>query len=352
MSSSTTVWRITPAGWSVVGLAVAAETISNGLRAYALGQHLDRFTMSVGDYQVSIAGAVLVLAAAAVSLSQARAAWVALTPRAPARQRIVSGLAAVLLLAVSATAMGTHILEAQRTKTGDESGTRAAYKRASAAYAKTQAEFDGLGNPRPVSVIQTAVQSAKIDMAVWRRSKECADISRDDTKTACAPILDLYQERGNAARKAQLGPQLVALKTELDRLRPPPEAAAPVEATVATLWAWIMAAAVVFLATFGAVLFAKVDVVTEAAVHAEVAAALPPPGGRDVNDIEADEPPPGGQKSKRECLADLLTLTALGRDIPWPMALSGSSGAGGSCPARPPPVKEAVSPHVLRLVTA
>ena len=113
MTASTTIWRISPAAWVPITIAVVAEATSNALRAYGLGTHLETFTLSLFGYEVSVAGSVLVLAAVAVSLSQARAAWVALLP-GMARQRIVAGLIATLLLAVSITAMASTILEAQR----------------------------------------------------------------------------------------------------------------------------------------------------------------------------------------------------------------------------------------------
>lgn len=257
-----THWRVSPVAWLPISLAIAAESISNALRAYGLGTHLDRFTVTLNGQPVSIAGAVLVLAAVAVSLSQARAAWVALTPSGPARQRIVAGLAAALLLSISITAMASHILEAQRAKVADEGGARGRYDRAKAAYDTAAAELARLGNPRPVPVIQAEVTATKIDMVVWRRSQQCADISRDDTKTACEPILKLYKERGAAARKAELEPEAARLRSELARLDRPEEATAS-ESAVSGLWAWIMGLGVVFVATFGTVIFARVEAVRD-----------------------------------------------------------------------------------------
>jgi hypothetical protein len=107
------VWRVSPAAWLLILPAIGAEALSNALRAYGLGAHLHQFSITVHGHPVSLAGGVLVLAAVAVSLSQARTA--ALTPGS-LRQRIVCGLGAVLLLAISITAMVGLILEAQRAK--------------------------------------------------------------------------------------------------------------------------------------------------------------------------------------------------------------------------------------------
>ena len=258
-TTAPTRWHVSPTAWLPIALAITAEAVSNGLRAYGLGAHLDQFTVMVGGHTVSLAGAVLVLAAVAVSLSQARAAWVALTP-GPSQQRIIAGFAATLLLAVSITAMASNILEAERAKSADEGGARGRYERTKTAYDKVAAELATLGDPRPVAVIQAEIQAANIDMGVWRRSKQCEDISRDDTKVACAPVLALYKERGAAARKTELDPEVNRLRLELAALARP-EVASASETWVAAFWAWIMGLGVVVVATFGPVIFAEVRTV-------------------------------------------------------------------------------------------
>lgn len=254
MTTSITTWHVPPWAYLPLGAAITAEAVSNALRAYGLGQHLEHFTVTAYGQPVSLAGSVLVLAAVAISLSQARAAWVALTPH-PFQQRIVAGVAAALLLAVSVTAMASHILEAQRAKVADEGGARGAYDRAEAAYKRGAFELEALGTPRPVSVIQAEVKAFPIDPALWRRSKQCEDATRPDTQAYCAPLLALYQERGAAARKTELEPEVARLRSELARL-PRPEAVTAEEAVIGGYWAWIMGAAVVFVATFGSVIFA------------------------------------------------------------------------------------------------
>lgn len=70
-------------------------------------------------------------------------------------------------------------------------------------------------------------------MDVWRRSYKCSDISRDDTKRACAPVLALYKERGAAARKTEINADLATLRPILARGRP--EHADPQAAALAAL---------------------------------------------------------------------------------------------------------------------
>lgn len=264
MHTHSTTWRVPPWAYLPLSAAIVAEAISNALRAYGLGQHLEHFTVTIRGVPVSLAGSVLALAAVAISLSQARAAWVALTPN-PLRQRIVAGIAAALLLAVSVSAMASHILEAQRAKVADEGGARGAYDRAEAAYKRAAAELEALGTPRPVSVIQAEVKAFTIDPGLWRRSKQCEDATLPDTQAYCQPLIDLYKERGTAARKTELEPEAARLRDELANL-PRPEVASASETAIGGWWAWIMGLAVVFVATFGSVIFARTTTATPATV--------------------------------------------------------------------------------------
>lgn len=283
MTTHTTMrWRIPVWAWLPIALAIAAEAAWNALRAYSLGRHVDGYTVAAslwrGEIDVSLAGVVLVLAALAVSLSQARAAWTTLRP-GPLRQRIVSGFAAVLLLTVSLSSGISHLLEANRAKVADSSGERTAYDDKRAEYERKAAELAALGTPRPVDVVQADVQSIRIDAAIWRRSAQCADISRDDTRDACRPVLALYKERGAAARKAELAPEVEALRVELATMkRPAPEAAPESWANIVSAWAMVFAIAA--LATFGPVIFA-VPVAPKPSPGAPRSLdASPPPRGR------------------------------------------------------------------------
>lgn len=299
MKTHSTRWRVSPAAWLPIALAVAAETVSNGLRAYGLGSHLDRFTVTIQGTPVSLAGAVLVLAALAVSLSQARAAWVALTPGS-ARQRVVAGVAAVLLLSISITAMASHILEAERAKVSDESGARGRYDRAKAAYDKAAGELATLSAVRSIADVRAAMDAAPVSRDVFRRTTQCTDVTKDASFAACKPLLDLRVEMGKAIRKAGLEPEVARLRGELAGLGRPEEVTAS-EGAVSGLWAWIMGLGVVFVATFGAVIFARVEVVANATANDNGA------GGR----LPAGESPAPNKNTPAR---------ALGEVVPFPTA--------------------------------
>jgi len=274
MTEPTTTWSIPPAAWIMVGLAVSAEATSNALRAYDLGSHLERLSVTFHDIRFSLAGAVLVLAAIAVSLSQTRAAWVALTP-GDKRQRIVSGIAACLLLSISITAMASHILSAQRAKSGAETKSNVSYHDTKKLYDDADAELKKVRNAKTSAEAQAALDAAKttVDANVWRRTKGCTDVTTRASTKECRPYLEqipaLEAALAQSKRKAELESKLPALKADLDRQHLT-DAASDSEAGVSFAWAWIMGLGVVMIATFGPAIFAKVETVSSEQTFSEI----------------------------------------------------------------------------------
>lgn len=274
-------WRIPPVAWLPIGLAIGAESLSNALRAYGLGEQLERFTVAFGPYPISLSGVVLVLGAVAVSLTQTAAAWKALTPSGPARQRFVAGIVGSLLLAISVTAMASHILEAGRAKTGGENHERNAYALAKSDYDKAEAELTRLGSVRSTDEVKAGMDKARVPKWAWEETTQCtATVMGVEAAKACRPILDLRVEMAQAISKRDAESARNAAKARLAGLTPAPEATAD-EAIVSRVWAWILGLGVVFIATFGSVIFARVEVAVPRA--ANDVAALPP--------IPEDEPP-------------------------------------------------------------
>lgn len=294
-ATSTTRWRIPPWAWLIIGPALLAEMGTNALRAYLLGSHVGHnVVIPYLTVPVSLAGALLVLAAIGVSASQSRAAWVALTPGV-ARQRVVAGLLAVLLLAVSIAAMGQHILSAQRGQAGGETGDRTAYTIAKTAYDKAKAESDRLGAGRTTDEVRGAMEKVRVPKWAWAGTRECTARASDmtaDEATACKPILDLRLEMANAIARDRAKDTLDAATAELGALPVPPEQASALEATVAFWWAWVMGFAVVMIATFGSVLFARVEREDTSVAAAEPAPVrlAPAPDGDGGRTLPAPEP--------------------------------------------------------------
>lgn len=275
MKTTTTRWRVPPWAWLPVAIAITAEATSNALRAYGLGSHLEAFTVSYAGTTVSLSGTVLVLAAIAVSLSQTRAAWVALTP-GYLRQRIVSGLAAILLLAVSITAMASHIMEAQRTKAGGESADRTTYAVALAAHKRATAELEAIGTVRSPTEIKAAMNAVRIPGWAWRDTGECIRLTTEDDRKACKPFTTLRQELGRSLAKGEAEDKARTAAATLAAISPPTEATLE-ETLVSRGWAWIMGLSVVFVATFGTVIFARVETEPIATANDNAPASVPAP---------------------------------------------------------------------------
>jgi hypothetical protein len=286
MTSHTTTWRIPPVAWAPIGLAIGAESISNGLRAYKLGEHIEGLNADVLGVQLSLAGAVLVMAAVAVSICQARAAWVACSP-GDKFQRIVAGCFAVLFLTISITALRSHIADAERAKVGDETTARAAYDRANAAYQAALADYQAVKTAATPAAVQAQMDATEINPAIRLRTKGCTDITTRASQDECVPVTRLKPALAAAERKADLEERLPELKAAVDA-QTRPEVMSSSDVGVAKFWGWLMGLGVVGIATFGAVLFAKVEAIPEGAELAPTKVQVPKSVPR--------TPPRGGRK--------------------------------------------------------
>lgn len=314
MATANTHWRIPPGGWVAIAIAIVAEATSNALRGYHLGAYLEAFTVDVASIHLSISGAVLVMAAIAISLSQARAIWVAFMPGLR-QQRIVGGCVGVLLLAVSVTAMATTILEAQRAKTSEEGGTRGKYGRAESDYNNANTEYSNLvaANIRSVGQVTAAIAAAraKVSSKIIEYTGDCGKLEGDlaQFRKSCQPLLDLHTELASAVRKAELEAKLPDLKKEADGLKPT-QKAGQAEESVIGFWGWIMGFAVVFVATFGPVIFATVEQPSPSG-QPSATAAQPTPAETAQTSFATDgatvaapfftpDPPPGPRGNRRK----------------------------------------------------
>lgn len=258
---ATTRWRIPPVAYVPIGLAIGAEAISNGLRAYGLGENLEAFTVSVLGVPISLAGGVLVMAAAAVSVSQARAAWVMCAP-GPWQRRAIGALFTALLVTVSVTALRSHIQDAERAKIGEQTKATNDYKNAKGAYDRALAEYEKVKDAATPASVQARMDAIPVDASIRKKTNNCTDVTREASRRECAPVTAMAPALADANRKAELELQLPMLKADLDRQHRPEETT-EAEADVVSFWGWLMGLGVVLLATFGAVLFAESEVVSE-----------------------------------------------------------------------------------------
>lgn len=304
MTTSTTRWRVPLAAWVPISIGILAETTSNGLRAYSLGTQLGRFTMEINGYPVSLAGVVLVFAAAAVSLSQSRAFWSTFAPGVPVRQRLICGIAAALLVTVSVTAMAGHILEANRAKTGNEKDDSKSYDRAQTAYQAAVDDYATVKGAKTPAQIEADADAAgaQIDANIWRRSNHCTDATQKASVEECRPVTLIRTQLAAAKRKADLEAKIPALQAALDKLSRP-EDASDVENDVSRLWGWLIAISVVGIATAGPVLFARSETIgpekPECSGKSEPIPANPVPANDAIPGNRPPTPPNGGQRGRK-----------------------------------------------------
>ncbi len=334
MRTPTTRCRVPLLAWGPISAAIVAESASNVLRGYGIGSNLAAYTVTAGPYTVSLTGVTLGLAAVALAIYQTKSATVALLPIAPVRQRLLAGVLAALLLAVSAGAWSSHILEAQRAKAGGESSERTAWALAKAAYDKAKAESDRLGTGSTTDEVRRAMDKVRVAPWAWTETRQCtsdASAMSAEAARACKPMLDLRVAMAQAIARAEAKRELAAAGAKLATLKPQPEATAD-ETMLARGWAWLMGAAVVLAATFGPALFAQVEQVpvrrtdghgTAAAGQSAIAAETTPEadGSPDRPEHAVSGPDHGGgsggpggvRPDKQAVLNALLTDLALGR---------------------------------------
>lgn len=243
--------------FAAAAVATVAEAASNALFAYSLG---GLAFVAVGGAVVSADGALLAAASVAISALQARSATLAI--RGP--NRLGPALVAVLCLCYSAGAVASHVLKLQRLQTDARGKVSATYdgkakaeSKAAGEVAALEAELASLGATRTEPEVKAALDAAPVSAGVFNRSKQCTEVTQDDTRQACRPILDLRQEMARAIRAADIRQKLVAakatLKTASEALAGEHRPAQPGagEQFAAAVLPWIFAVVLIVCATFG-----------------------------------------------------------------------------------------------------
>lgn len=324
MTAHTTVrWKIPAAAWVGIALAFSAEAAANALRAYGLGAHESQFTFYVKGHAIPVGSIVMVLASFALSLSQSRAAWVALKPGAYSR-RIPAAIVAGVLVCVSVCAMSSHMLAAMRATSGDETHDRGAYDRAETAYNNAKRDYETVKTAETVAVVEAKIASivaTKIDANIWRKTNGCTDVTRKSSQDECLPFTKEQPALAAAKSKADLEAKLPALQAALDK-QPRPVKQSDAEAFVNDTWSWLAALAIILVATVGPALFAteEVETVPETVAETSRDRYLQTPPKRPT-------PPNGGNRrpyafTKQAAEADVIRLFRDNGSIPSQETLS------------------------------
>ena len=219
-------------------LAVQAVTVSSATLSamYYSGQAP---ATAITVHGLTVAPWIIFFAVTAFALDSAKPLMmqVAGTPQRGFARRIAAGATFLVLFVGSMIAIDGVLMKLRSDWAAGRGGAIGNYNEAKKAVGEFEAEMAAVGSARPVAEINALIAKTPIDMIVWRRSKECQDISRDDTKTLCEPILTLYQERGRAARRTELEPKLAEARAKLEGMDPPKSADPQAEAWAkATGW--------------------------------------------------------------------------------------------------------------------
>lgn len=148
-------------------------------------------------------------------------------------RRIAAGAVFAVLFVASMIAVDGMLMKLRSEWSGARQNTIGEYDRAEADYKAAEAELSKLKDARSIADVKAAMDSAPVPRNVFVRTKECTDVTRDDSFAACKPILDLRQEMAQAIRKRELEGKRDASKAKLD-VTERPASADPQAAAIAT----------------------------------------------------------------------------------------------------------------------
>ena len=80
---------------------------------------------------------------------------------------------------------------------------------------RAESQLATLGRHRPPDVIKAELTSAAVPLHIWRRSRQCLDLTLEESRLACVPVLGLRKELAAAEAAERLEAQLVAGRTQL-----------------------------------------------------------------------------------------------------------------------------------------
>ena len=80
---------------------------------------------------------------------------------------------------------------------------------------RAESQLATLGKHRPTDVIKAELASAAVPLHIWRRSRQCLDLTLEESRLACAPVLGLRKELAAAEAAERLEAQVVAGRTQL-----------------------------------------------------------------------------------------------------------------------------------------
>jgi hypothetical protein len=80
---------------------------------------------------------------------------------------------------------------------------------------RDETQLATLGRHRPSAVIKAQLAEAAVPLHIWRRSHQCSDLTIEESRSACAPVLGLRKELAAAEAAERLEAQVTAGRAEL-----------------------------------------------------------------------------------------------------------------------------------------
>lgn len=152
------------------------------------------------------------------------------------RRLVALPLFAVLFVA-SMIAVDGVLLKLRGNLVSGPAAAISAHDRASADHKAAVAELATLAGVRAPDAIRADMDAAPVTRAVFRRTNECTDITKDESLAACQPLLALRKEMATAIRKRELEAARDTAARRLEDLGPRPTSADPQAETLAALLA-------------------------------------------------------------------------------------------------------------------
>src|SRR5262245_10522114 len=191
-------------GYAAAAASCAVSIGANLQYGLSLGRNpIDKATYAVA----SIAADVFKIAAPLLALSL----W-------SKRSHILAIAGLVLWLGCVGWSMASavgYVLSSRGEVVADRAAEAATRHGWEAKVARAETQLATLGRHRPPDVIKAELASVPVAAQIWRRSRHCADLVREESRLACAPVLGLRKELAAAEAAERLEAQLVAGRAQL-----------------------------------------------------------------------------------------------------------------------------------------
>lgn len=192
---------------------------SAGMSASYYASQAPEIALSIAGLALNPAAFALGAMACALDLTKPQMMQVAGTSDGIAKRAVAGAIFVVLFLA-SMIAVDGMLMRLRSDWAGDRGNAINTHANLKADVERLTREIAALGDTRPVTTLDALLEGS-VDANIWRRSKKCTDITKPETREACQPALALYDERGRAARKADLEPQLAKASEDFRKVKPP-----------------------------------------------------------------------------------------------------------------------------------